>query len=163
MKNEVVLLLGCNLGDRESFLNKAVEELCNHIGPLGKKSSVYESEAWGFESSNTFLNQVVVFNTGLKPEDILNRIQKTENDLGRIRISGNYETRIIDIDILFYNNIIMKTRELAIPHPSLHRRRFTLEPLNEILPQSIHPIFNKSIKSLLEKCEDKLWVKKWES
>jgi 2-amino-4-hydroxy-6-hydroxymethyldihydropteridine diphosphokinase len=159
--NEVILLLGCNIGDRHQNLCIALEALSKKLGDVVKVSSIYESEPWGFECEELFLNQVVIINTEYNPESILVICQLIEIKLDRTRLKDTYEPRTMDIDILFYNSIIMKTKTLAIPHPSLHQRRFTLKPLNEIIPEFIHPIFNKSIKTLLAKCKDKLWVKKF--
>jgi 2-amino-4-hydroxy-6-hydroxymethyldihydropteridine diphosphokinase len=161
MMNEVVLLLGCNIGDRHQNLCEAIKALGKEVGEIVKVSSVYESEPWGFECESSFLNQVVILNTKHSPENTLATCQSIETKLGRERLKDSYEPRTMDIDILFYGSIIMKTKTLAIPHPSLHRRRFTLEPLNEIHSNFKHPVFNKSIKTLLAKCGDKLWVKKF--
>jgi len=152
--NTVYLLIGGNLNDRFQLLEKANDSIANNIGTCIKKSSIYESEPWGFEASQNFLNQVLIFTTKLRPIEVLDECQKIENELGRIRESANYSSRTMDIDILFYNNEIITEPRLIVPHEHLHKRRFTLEPLAELTPSFIHPLLNKSLKELLENCSD---------
>ena len=158
---KAVLLLGCNIGDRIDYLNKAVIELKNEVGAITKMSSVYESEPWGFECEISFLNQVVIVETQSLPETLLKQTQNIETKLGRRRSKKGYEARTMDIDILFYEDMILDTNSLRIPHPEIHNRRFTLLPLCEILPLKEHPILKKTLKMLLMECEDNLWVKKF--
>ena len=155
--NTVFILLGGNLGKvRDNFIrtNKLLEEALGHIS---QKTAIYQSEAWGFKSESVFLNQVVVCKTKLSAHDILMHTQSIEKLIGRkVKTqNANYSDRLIDIDILFYNKEIIETKDLIIPHPRLHMRRFTLMPLNEIIPNFIHPKFNKSIAWLNKQCEDK--------
>jgi len=152
--NQVYLLTGGNLNDRFYLLNKARELIANNIGICFKKSSIYESEPWGFDSEQNFLNQVLIVTTELSPIEVLNECQKIEKELGRIRESENYASRTMDIDILFYNNEIITEPLLKVPHEHLHKRRFTLEPLVELTPDFIHPLLNKSLKEILENCSD---------
>lgn len=163
MFHEVILLLGSNLGNRATNLSCAISELNNRFEKVLRLSSVYESEAWGFDSNNHFLNQVVVIQTDKKPNEVLDVVLGIETQLGRIRDkkSTAYESRIIDIDILFIGSLTMKTNELVIPHPQLHNRRFTLVALEELDKDFIHPIYQKSVSQLLLKCKDNLWVKKY--
>lgn len=159
--NQAVLLLGCNIGDRIKNLESAIHALANDAGNIFKTSSIYESEPWGFDSENSFLNQVVIIETKSLPEQLLDQIQTIENNLSRVRTKKGYESRTMDIDILFYDDLTLETESLIIPHPALHKRKFTLVPLCEILPDKIHPIFKKTLKRLLIECSDDLWVKKF--
>ena len=159
--SQTVLLLGCNIGDRVKYLNLAIEALVNDIGIISKKSSVYESEPWGFDAENSFLNQVVIIESELLPNEVLRKTQKIEKNLGRVKTKEGYESRTMDIDILFYESLVIETETLIIPHPEIHIRKFTLEPLCEILPDKLHPLLNKTIKELLVECSDNLWVKKF--
>jgi 2-amino-4-hydroxy-6-hydroxymethyldihydropteridine diphosphokinase len=153
--NTVYLGIGTNLGDRLSNLAKAVALVEEHIGPVKHASSVYETEPWGFQSENYFLNMVIEVETSLRPSGLLGRILMIESFLGRIREGKEYKSRIIDIDILLYNKRVIKTKVLVIPHPVMHERRFVLIPLSEIAEDMIHPVLGKSIRELLEECPDK--------
>jgi 2-amino-4-hydroxy-6-hydroxymethyldihydropteridine diphosphokinase len=151
----VFLLLGSNLGDRYSILSQAVNYIEGRIGVIQQKSSIYESDPWGFEHKNAFLNQVLVVKTDKTPESVLKLAQDIEVEFGRIRRSTNeYEGRTIDIDILFYNEKVINKRDLTVPHPLLQDRRFTLQPLVEIASDMIHPVFKKNMKQLLDECPD---------
>jgi 2-amino-4-hydroxy-6-hydroxymethyldihydropteridine diphosphokinase len=161
--NIVFLGLGTNLGDREGNLNNAVSEITKHIGKALKKSSVYETEPWGFQSDNEFLNIVVKVETELTPKAVLKEILKIEFSLGRVRGGNQYSSRIIDIDVLFYEDQAIESADLKVPHPKLHERKFVLVPLVEIEPELVHPVFKKSVFSLLEKCKDKAEVRKFRS
>lgn len=160
MGNRAYILIGGNLGDRFKLLNQARIGIEKLIGEIVKISSIYETAAWGFESENDFLNQVLLVSTDLRSIDLLKKCQEIENSLGRVRESENYASRTMDIDILFYNNEIINEPDLIVPHKHLHKRRFTLEPLAEISPEFIHPKFNKSVKELIAECKDKEEVKK---
>ena len=154
-KNEVLLLLGTNLGDKLANIEVSTMEIETAIGQLLKKSSVYKSPAWGFNSSSYFLNQVVLINTKLNPFQLLNALQKIEIKLGRkVKSQESYQDRLIDIDILFFENQIVNKPELIIPHPEIENRRFTLLPLQELVGNYIHPIKNKSIIDITKECDD---------
>lgn len=159
--NQAVLLLGCNIGDRVNYLSLAIDALENEVGKVSDKSSIYESEPWGFDCETSFLNQVLLVETNSSADILLKKIQSIEIKLGRVRSNKGYEARTMDIDILFYNDLILETESLKIPHPELHKRRFTLLPLSEILPFKEHPILKKTLEKLLMECEDNLWVKKF--
>lgn len=156
----IVILLGSNIGDRQLALEEAKLMIYKRIGKLIQSSSLFESEPWGFKHKNYFLNQVIVVETSLPPHDLLKELLIIEKMLGRKRENSGYSSRIIDLDILFYNNLIISEDYLKIPHPRLHERRFTLLPLDEILPDYIHPLLKKSVSSLLNECEDSLVVRK---
>lgn len=153
------LLIGGNLGDKKKIFEEARELLGERIGKISALSSVYETEPWGFQSDDVFWNQVLKIKTELSPEEILGKTQEIEQDLGRIRKEYRYESRMIDIDILFYGDQIIKQEDLIIPHPRIQERKFTLVPLCEIAPELVHPVLKKSIGQLLEECTDQLKVK----
>ena len=154
----VALLYGANEGALEKNLQFAFQKI-GELGKIIKTSNIFESEAWGFESQN-FLNQALILNTYLTPTDLLGALQQIEKKAGRkTKTSTNYESRVLDIDIIFYDNVIMKSLKLTIPHPHMQNRKFVLEPLNEIIPEYKHPILKKSIQELLKACTDngKVW------
>ena len=150
---KVVFVIGGNLGDRMGLIeqaNKLLEE--NFSDPL-LFSSVFETAAWGNLSDGDYLNQVLVFQTDLAPEVVLTIIQDIENQLGRRR-EEKWGNRTMDIDILYFGQQVIQNQELIIPHPFISRRRFVLEPLAEILPDFIHPVFKVSNIQMLETCSD---------
>ncbi len=152
---KTVVLLGGNLGDSKALFAKAIRLLGENGFSLLTKSKLYRSSAWGYESENCYLNQVILFETEKDPQQLLKVTLVVEKELGRIRkIEKNYTDRPIDIDILYLNDQIIENDNLIIPHPRLHLRKFTLEPLVEILPYFIHPILKKDHKSLLLLCPD---------
>ncbi len=156
-----LLLLGGNLGNVSQTFREAIEQL-SLIGTVQKTSALYRSKAWGFEANEMFLNQVVELRTGLLPHNLLSATQNIELQLGRTSksIGGQYQSRLIDIDILFCGNTIVYTKQLTIPHPLLHKRMFTLVPLAEHWSQWYHPVLNTTVAELIEQCEDKSEVKK---
>lgn len=157
--NVVYLLLGANLGDRRRQLSHAIGEIKQHIGVVVKCSSVYETEAWGVDGQPSYFNQVLMVETALKPRELLASTQGIENRLGRTR-TKKWESRVIDIDILFYNEQIIEEESLTIPHPLLHRRKFTLLPLTELTKELMHPVLRKTVGQLLLELEDPLEVKR---
>jgi len=159
MYNNVYLLLGSNLGEKLLILKEALEFIRIEIGDVVKCSSFYESEAWGFSSEDIFVNQVVLIKTELSPFIILKKNQEIEKKLGRKKYGDRYQSRLIDIDILFFNDDIIETEELIIPHKQLHKRMFTLLPLYELDKNLLHPKFGKTISELIEKCKDEIKVK----
>jgi 2-amino-4-hydroxy-6-hydroxymethyldihydropteridine diphosphokinase len=149
----VTLLLGANLGDRVQTLQRAVDLVVERVGPVVRQSGLYETAPWGVMGQPTYLNQVLVVETTLEPEAVLNQTQAIELELGRVRLE-KWGARIIDIDILYYDQLILQTDRLTVPHPYLHQRRFTLVPLAEAAPDFVHPILQKMTLELLAECED---------
>jgi 2-amino-4-hydroxy-6-hydroxymethyldihydropteridine diphosphokinase len=157
----VFLGIGTNLGNRESNLEQAVVRIEEYVGPVLDSSSIYETEPWGFQAKDEFLNKVVKVETELTPSEILERILIIESIMGRVRSKERYSSRLIDIDILICEDMIIDEENLKIPHRLLHQRRFVLVPLCEVASDMIHPVLKKSISDLLEICEDKSEVKKY--
>lgn len=151
---EVFLSLGSNIGDRASYLAQSVDEISIHIGLIIKQSALYETAAWGFVSQ-AFLNQVIFVKTSLSPDNLMDNCLEIERKLGRQRVSDSgYAPRVIDIDVLFYNNLVYSSPSIQVPHPLLHERRFVLVPFCEIAPEFIHPVLHKSVIELLAECLD---------
>lgn len=157
---KLYLLLGGNLGDKEKLFSEARSNLSNKVGKITSQSAVYETEPWGFESTDLFWNQVLEITTNLSPEEVLRETQQTEIELGRVRKSNQYDSRTIDIDILFYGDQIISIEKLTIPHPRIQERKFALAPLNEIATNLNHPLLQKTIGQLLAECTDVLRVEK---
>jgi 2-amino-4-hydroxy-6-hydroxymethyldihydropteridine diphosphokinase len=155
----VFLLLGSNLGDRNLFLQQAIARIENDIAPVLKISSVYETQSWGKTDGPDYLNQVILLQTDVPAQIILQKILAIELFFGRKR-EGKWGSRTIDIDILFYGDEIINVEGLVVPHPELHNRRFTLAPLAEIAPQLMHPGLKKNILTLKSELKDSLIVKK---
>ncbi len=157
---KVFLLLGSNLGDRNLLLQQAIKCIEDEIAPVIKQSAVYETQSWGKTDSPDYLNQVILIETQLSAQIILQKILNIEWKIGRVR-EEKWGPRLIDIDILFYGDTLIDEYELKVPHPELHKRRFTLEPLAEIAPDFIHPTLNKNILQLKNELKDNLIVKKF--
>ncbi|MBF9255427.1 2-amino-4-hydroxy-6-hydroxymethyldihydropteridine diphosphokinase [Pontibacter sp. 172403-2] len=158
---KLYLLLGGNLGDRILYLQQARASIAAQVGQITRSSKLYETAAWGKTDQPAFLNQVLEVQTALTPEQVLQSINAIEQELGRVR-QEHWGARVIDIDIMFYDDLVLQTQRLTIPHPQLHLRRFTLMPLAEIAPDLVHPVLGKSIKELLEACADVLEVRVFE-
>ncbi|MBI9032966.1 MAG: 2-amino-4-hydroxy-6-hydroxymethyldihydropteridine diphosphokinase [Bacteroidales bacterium] len=156
--SKVYLLLGGNLGDVENTFERALQETNNRCGKVVNFSSIYETEPWGFFSDSKFLNQVIVVETEMDPNEVLIHILQIEKDLGRVRYSKQYTSRVIDIDILFYDQLIIDEPQLEIPHPKFQERNFAIIPMMEIDQEFIHPISKKNISELRKECDDKLQV-----
>jgi len=158
----VVLLLGGNLGNREALLNEALRLLECEAGPCTGASLFYESEPWGFsESVNPFLNRVIVLQSCLSAQEVLEVALSVERRLGRRRSEEDalYASRTLDVDILFYDDCLISTPSLTIPHPRIASRKFVLVPLAELMPRERHPALGVTIEELLSACTDTLWVR----
>ncbi len=158
--NIAYLLTGGNLGDRENNLSTARNLISVHCGKISGISSIYETGAWGRTDQPAFLNQALELETTLNARQLMRRLLKVEKMMGRVR-KEKYGPRIIDIDILLYNDEIHEYPLLRLPHPELPNRRFALAPLAELNPDKIHPELHLSIRELLAECRDELPVKKY--
>lgn len=149
----IVLSLGSNIGDRiENFAT--AQNLLEERGlKISQASSYFESEPVGFTDQDQFLNQVIVVETDMTPQELLATCLAVEEKMGRVRVVKN-GPRLIDIDLLFYRDEILSEETLLLPHPRIGDRRFVLEPLAEILPDALHPVMNESITEMLHNCED---------
>lgn len=157
--SEIFLSLGSNLGNRETNLLEARKLTEQKIGKIEDKSSLYLTQSWGKADQPDFINQVIKVTSDLKPSKVLEEILLIEKQLGRER-KEKWGSRTIDIDILFYDDVCMNETDLTIPHPYLHQRRFTLEPLMELVPGLKHPVLNQTITQLYENLADNLEVKR---
>jgi 2-amino-4-hydroxy-6-hydroxymethyldihydropteridine diphosphokinase len=151
--NKIFLGLGSNLGNREENILMAEKLIEEKVGKVRSKSSIYETAAWGITEQNAFLNQVLEIETVFSPSAVLHLLLKIEKDMGRIR-EIKWGERSIDIDVLYFNNEILSTENLVVPHPFIQERKFVLVPLCEIAPVFIHPKLKQSNLELLEKCQD---------
>lgn len=153
--HRVYLGIGGNLGDREENLNSTLRLIAEKVGTVEAVSPIYESEPWGFSHAQSFLNQVVEVVTSLKPLQLLQVCKGIEVALGREQLQhSGYAGRTADVDILFYDDIILNDPLLTIPHAKLHERFFVLKPLVQIAPGLTHPLLQKSIVQLLDECTD---------
>lgn len=159
--NSVVLLLGGNQGERMQYIVRAMGSIGAEIGTISAISPVYETAPWGFEAEQPFLNVAVVVDTDLSAEQVLHKALQIEFELGRRRSpeAVGYQSRPMDIDLIFFNSDIVDTPELTLPHPRMHLRRFVLEPLAKIIPVFLHPKLQKTMIQLLEECTDSGEVK----
>ncbi|MBQ8888136.1 MAG: 2-amino-4-hydroxy-6-hydroxymethyldihydropteridine diphosphokinase [Bacteroidaceae bacterium] len=152
MKTHTVCLgLGTNLGDKEANLHAAVAEIEKRIGKVVSLSAFYATAPWGFDSPHTFLNAACAVDTLFSPLEVLHITQSIEKDLGRLKksVDGQYSDRLMDVDVLLYDDLVIHTPELVIPHPLMHQRKFVMEPLAEIAPDLVHPVLQKSMQELL--------------
>lgn len=148
----VYLGLGTNLGNKEANLRTAIYKLQERIGKQVSLSSFYETAPWGFESDHSFLNAAIGLETSLSPIEILHITQEIEKELGRTKksVNGSYSDRLIDIDILLYDTLVLQTPELTIPHPLMTERDFVMKPLIEIAGNVIHPTRKKTLSELYQ-------------
>lgn len=153
----IYLILGSNLGDKLAMLSMASALINQQAGPVVKSSLIYKTAAWGIEDQPEFYNQILEIETRLNPADLLKTILGIEIEIGRQRRQKWHE-RIIDIDILYYHDIIIQSSELTLPHPYIKSRRFVLEPMAEIAPRFIHPVYGLTQQELLDTCTDALVV-----
>ena len=151
---QVILGIGSNLGDREGWLQQVRVEISDKLGEISLCSELVESAPWGYSSDHAYLNQVVLIECMLSAPDLLYRIHEIEATLGRVK-KAYYVDRKVDIDILFYDDSVMESEQLTIPHPLIQDRLFVLIPLAQILPEYQHPVLKETSSELLRKCKDK--------
>ncbi len=163
-EHTVYLMLGSNLGDRRAYLSAAERFIQERMGAIIRRSRIYETQPWGVSDEQPpYLNRALVVNSSHAPRALLNIAHAIERELGRSpETKGLGEARKLDIDILFYDDLVMSESDLQIPHPRLHERRFVLQPLLDIVPQLKHPVFGKTVEELLQMCTDKRGVKPYE-
>ena len=157
--NEVFILLGGNLEDKSKIFEDTRKLIGERIGLITEQSSVYVTEPWGFESE-VFWNQALIVQTSLNPPEILHNTQTIEIMMGRVKKSDQYEARVMDIDLLFYNDLVLNIPDLTLPHPKMGDRKFVLIPLNEIAPNKCHPVTGLKVQEMLRLCSDKLNVER---
>ena len=156
------LSLGSNLGNREENLNQAIQLIRQNISTNLSISNIYETEPWGNLNQAGFLNLILkIENSSLLPHEVLEKIQKIENELGRIRVE-KWGERCIDIDIIYLDDLILDDAQLVIPHPFMQERKFVLVPLADVAPDWIHPVLQKTTLQLLQDCPDSGWIKVYE-
>lgn len=150
---KVYFSLGTNLGDREGNLRAAVAQIQERIGDVVSLSSFYETQPWGFVSSHVFLNAAACVETSLAPVEVLQLTQEIERELGRTHksVNGAYSDRLIDIDLLLYDDWVFHTEELTLPHPLMTERAFVMDPLCEIAAEVVHPVFHRTMRELRRK------------
>ena len=160
--HQVFLGIGGNVGNKRDNFDKVYTFIQNELGGITKRSSIYETPPWGFEANDNFWNQVLLIETKFSPVELLQRIAKIENSFGRERVSGNYNSRQMDIDILYFDELVFKTENLTIPHAHIPQRLFVLVPLAEIAPDFVHPQLKTTSLQMIENCTDSLVIKKVE-
>ncbi len=155
--NTAVILLGTNKGDMQLNLENAKKHVSDEVGKIFEVSSIYKTDPWGNKDQADFLNQIIVVSTALNASELIKTLLEIESQMGRER-KVKWEPRLIDLDIIYFNDDIIQEPNLTIPHKHLHERRFVLKPLAEILPDMVHPVFGKKNKELLEALTDGLNV-----
>ncbi len=161
--NTAYLILGCNKGDKLNNLKHAFKLIGEKAGTIKKESDIFVTAAWGNTEQPDFYNQALCLQTFLSAEDLLKTLLSIEQILGRVRDEKKWMERTMDIDILFFNNAIINTADLIIPHPFIQERNFVLVPMAQLEPRLIHPVLRKSIQTLLSECPDKLKITKLET
>lgn len=157
---QLFLHIGSNLGDRAAYLRSARQRLADQLGSIQRTSPIFETAAWGVTNQPSFLNQALSLLTDYAPSECLDRTQAIEQQLDRERLL-HWGPRTIDIDLLFYDQLSLKTERLTLPHPWLHQRQFVLVPLQSIAADFVHPILGKTITQLQVDCPDESMVQPW--
>lgn len=157
--HQVFLGIGGNIGNKHDNFDKVYTFIKNELGKIIKRSSVYETPPWGFQSDENFWNQVLIIETELSPEELLQKIAEIENHFGRERGNSGYTSRKMDIDILYFDELVTETEKLTIPHPQIANRLFVLVPLAEITPEFVHPLLRLNSLQMLENCSDSSVIK----
>ncbi len=153
--HRVYLSAGGNIGNTAVVFRKALLRLNQTAGRVLRVSGMYRTEPWGDTPGGPFLNLVLELETTLSPVHLLQALHQAEREAGRKRISGaGYQPRVLDLDILLYDDLVLHTPELTLPHPLMEQRRFVLQPLNELIPDYVHPVAGMTIRELLSKCSD---------
>lgn len=155
--HRLFLILGGNIGEVKNSIDNALKLIDTKIGTIAAQSHYYQTQAWGNTDQPDFINLVCEVNTIHTPQDCLQYVLEIETQLGRVRYT-KWGARLIDIDILYYDDLIIQTQRLTIPHPHLHERKFVLVPLCELAPDFIHPILKTDNKTLLLHLDDNLQV-----
>jgi len=152
----VYIILGSNIGDKKSYIDKACSIISEEIGMIVLYSSYYQTSPWGFQSDDEFLNRAICVKSSLEPSDVMKTLLSIETKLGRVRQIHDvgYQSRTIDLDILLIDDLIIETELLEVPHPRMKERRFVLKPLSEIAGEFVHPIYKSTISHLLSICTD---------
>jgi 2-amino-4-hydroxy-6-hydroxymethyldihydropteridine diphosphokinase len=158
--HQVFLGIGGNTGNKQDNFDKVYTFIKNELGEVLRSSSVYETSPWGFQSEDNFWNQVLVVETEYSPEELLQKVAKIENWLGRERGTTGYTSRKMDIDILYFDELVIETENLTIPHPQIANRLFVLVPLAEIAPEFVHPLLKITTLEMVENCPDKSEINK---
>ncbi len=155
--HEVYLHLGSNLGDREAMLQRAESLIVSEIGPIRQRSRLYETEPWGEADQPYFINQAILVSTKLSPIETLEAIHRIEATCGRVR-SLKWSARVLDIDLIFYEDEIINSKDLKVPHPYMQDRNFVLIPMMDIASDFVHPVLERSMDELYDHCSDSLEV-----
>lgn len=155
--NKVFFITGGNIGNRKKNMETAAALIEKNIGKIIQSSKIYETDAWGITDQPTFYNQVLIVESKFFAHEVIQKILKIEEEMGRVRTIKN-AARIIDIDVLFFNDETVNEQNLIIPHQEIANRRFVLIPLNELVPEMVHPVLKKSVRELLSLCKDPLKV-----
>lgn len=159
IRHSVLLLTGSNFRGKEQILQRAAERIAEQVGPIERASQIYYSEAWGFKCESEFANQALIVETSLQPLEVLMKTQAIERELGRDRVAESeeklltgerYASRVVDIDIIFYDDIVVESEELTLPHPLMHEREFVLRPMLEVAAEWRHPIIGRTVEEMLE-------------
>jgi len=153
--NTAILLIGGNMGDRPKFLQQAASLIAARAGHILRESTMYETAPWGDVQQPDYLNQALVVETTMEAPLLLDVLLEIEKEIGRVR-RQKWGSRVIDIDMIFFNNEVITLPQLKVPHPQMQNRRFVLAPLQEIIPQWVHPILQLTVEQLLEACPDPL-------